>query len=370
MSPPSGCPGCLRRAWLLARLAPYIERIATGEVGSRSAELLGLDDGPLARAVAPKDAERLLTEVGRIGEPRMRAALEAADCWACCVHDDLYPEALTVAPDAPRALIGLGDWKLLSRSLPAEAAAVVGARKASGYGREVARRLGYELAVTGLIVVSGMAYGIDTAALAGAIDAGPAIAVLGNGADLAYPAANRRLHRRIRERGAVLSELPPGTTPWRWTFPARNRIMAALAQITVVVEGARRSGSLITADIAAQLGRDVGAVPGQVTSRTSEGPNQLLAGGALVIRGAQDVLDAMLGPGVVDVGRIGPPLEPELATALAAVERADGTCDAVAAELGAASSTAAVALARLELLGYLDCSPMGAYSRTPLRPPS
>jgi DNA processing protein len=105
----------------------------------------------------------------------------------------------------------------------------------------------------------------------------------------------------------VLSELPPGTGAWRWSFPARNRIVAALGRMTVVVEGAERSGSLITADFAADLGRDIGAVPGPVSSRTSAGPNNLLAEGATLVRGAQDVLDAMLGPGA---RRVEPPLDP------------------------------------------------------------
>src|SRR5262249_60330176 len=108
---------------------------------------------------------------------------------------------------------------------------------------------------------------------------------------------------RVQERGLGLSELPPGTGAWGWAFPARNRIMAALAGMTVVVEAAERSGSLITADLAADLGRDLGAVPGPVSSRASAGPNGLLAGGACVIRDAQDVLDAMLGPGRQQVAR-------------------------------------------------------------------
>ncbi len=111
----------------------------------------------------------------------------------------------------------------------------------------------------------------------------------------------------------MISELPPGATPWRWTFPARNRIMAALAGMTVVVEAATRSGSLITADLAADLGRDLGAVPGPVTSRASAGPNNLLAGGACLVRDAQDVLDAMLGPGRRPLAPSGPELDPELA---------------------------------------------------------
>src|SRR6201991_4464882 len=145
-----------------------------------------------------------------------------------------------------------------------------------------------------------------------AIDAGgPTIAVLGCGPDTPYPAAHRSLWGRIAETGAVISELPPGSTPWRWTFPARNRIMAALAGMTVVVEAAQRSGSLITADLAADLGRDLGAVPGPGNSRASAGDNDLLAGGACVIRDAQDVLDAMLGAGVRKAERTGPGLSPE-----------------------------------------------------------
>ena len=174
---------------------------------------------------------------------------------------------------------------------------IVGARRATSYGREIARELGRELAAAGMVVVSGLAFGIDGCAHRGALDAGRTIAVLGCGPDVAYPASHRTLWRRICEAGLVISELPPGATPWRWTFPARNRIMAALAGMTVVVEAATRSGSLITTDLAADLGRDLGAVPGPVTSRASAGPNALLASGAHVIRDAQDVLDAMLGPG-------------------------------------------------------------------------
>jgi DNA processing protein len=371
VSAPAACPQCLRRPWLLRYLAGFIERVASDDPGSRSPELLRLDDERLARAAAPKDHERILGEVARIGERRMRAEVEAAGCWACCVHDDRYPPALRDAADAPRALLGLGDHSGLDALDRDEAVTVVGARRASGYGRQVARALGHDLAVAGIVVVSGMAYGIDGAAHRGAIEVGRTIAVLGSGADVAYPAAHRALHRRIGEAGLVLSELAPGTTPWRWTFPARNRIMAALAGMTVVVEGASRSGSLITAQLADDLGRDVGAVPGPVNSRVSAGPNELLFGGAHVIRGAQDVLDVMLGPGVASVSRIGPPLDAELAEALSALEGCyDGTCDSVASELALSGQAAAVLLARLELLGYAECSTLGVYSRTPLEPPS
>jgi DNA processing protein len=247
---------------------------------------------------------------------------------------------------------------------------IVGSRRATSYGREVARELGRELAAAGMIVVSGLAFGVDACAHRGAIDAGRTIAVLGCGADTAYPVAHRSLWRRICEQGLVISELPPGAAPWRWTFPARNRIMAALAGMTVVVEAAARSGSLITADLAADLGRDLGAVPGPVTSRASAGPNNLLAGGACVVRDAQDVLDAMLGAGAKRLERSGPALDTALAEALVAVEAGEVSCDGVAAALGCSGSEAAAALSRLELLGYVNCSAMGAYSRTLVKAPA
>ena len=364
------CLACLRRSWLLADLGPYVERIATGEVGSRSPELLRLSNEELVEVAAPKVAGQLLARVAALGEARLNEALAQAGCWACCRHGDLYPGSLRDAPDAPWALIGRGDPRLIDHLESFEAVTIVGARRATSYGREVARELGRELAAAGMVVVSGLAFGIDGCAHRGALDAGRTIAVLGCGPDVAYPSSHRTLWRRICEEGLVISELPPGATPWRWTFPARNRIMAALAGMTVVVEAASRSGSLITTDLAADLGRDLGAVPGPVTSRASAGPNGLLAAGAHVIRDAQDVLDAMLGPGRRPLQRSTPGLAPELEAALAAVEAGETTCDGVATATGLTGPTAAAALARLELLGYLDCSTVGAYTRTLLLSPA
>lgn len=362
---PRACPECLRRSWLLSLLGPYVERIATGEPGSRSPELLRLSNEDLVEVAAPKVARHLLARVAALGEAALAEELEAAGCWACCRHGELYPEQLRDAADAPWALIGRGEHELLEGLEPCGAVTVVGSRRATSYGREVARSLGRELAAAGMVVVSGLAFGIDGCAHRGALDAGRTLAVLGCGPDVAYPAAHRSLWRRIVESGgAVVSELPPGATPWRWTFPARNRIMAALAGMTVVVEAAARSGSLITADLAAQLGRDLGAVPGPVTSRASAGPNGLLAGGACVVRDAQDVLDAMLGVGAREIDRGGPELDEGLAAVLAAVEAGEGSPDGVAAALGIPGADAAAALARLELLGYLACSAIGIYSRT------
>jgi DNA processing protein len=360
----SACVECLRRSWLLAALGPYVEKIATGEVGSRSPELLRLSNEDLIEVAAPKVSDQMLARVAALSEERLHEELTAAECWACCRHGSLYPASLCDAADAPWALIGRGDPRLLDGLEPFGTVTIVGARRATSYGREVAHELGRELARAGMVVVSGLAFGIDACAHRGAIDAGRTIAVLGCGPDVAYPASHRSLWRRICESGLVISEFPPGATPWRWTFPARNRIMAALAGMTVVVEAATRSGSLITTDLAADLGRDLGAVPGPVTSRASAGPNGLIASGAHVIRDAQDVLDALLGPGRERIEPAGPKLDPDLEAVLAAVEGGSSTCDAVASATGLSGPAAAAALSRLELLGYLSCSNLGTYLRT------
>ncbi|MEX0971644.1 MAG: DNA-processing protein DprA [Solirubrobacterales bacterium] len=369
-SNPEACAECLRRARLLAHLAPYIEKIATGAPGRRSPELLRLGNEDLAAATAPKVARQILAQVEATPEERLRAELAEANCWACCRHDPLFPVGLQDAADSPWALIGRGDPALLAALVPDGAVTVVGARRASTYGREVARELSRDLAAAGLVVVSGLAFGIDACAHRGAIDSGLTVAVLGCGANLAYPAAHRSLWRRIGESGLVLSELPPGSGAWRWTFPARNRIMAALSGMTVVVEAAERSGSLITADLAMELGRDLGAVPGPVGSRLSAGPNNLLAGGACLVRDAQDVLDAMLGPGAARIERSGPRLDPAQRAVLEALELGAETCDGIAAALRFGGGEAAAALAGLESLGYVNCSLVGVYTRTTLQPPT
>jgi DNA processing protein len=361
------CVECLRRSWLLSVLGPYLEKVATGSVGRRSPELLRLDNADLVEVVAPKVGKDLIADVEARGEDWFAERLADAECWAVCRHDERYPPGLRDAADAPWALIGRGDSTLLDGLETEAAVTIVGSRRATSYGRQVARDLGRELSTAGLIVVSGLAFGIDACAHRGALDAGATtIAVLGCGPDTSYPAAHRSLWRRVAETGAVISELPPGSTPWRWSFPARNRVMAALAGMTVVVEAAARSGSLITADLAADLGRDLGAVPGPVTSRASAGPNELLAKGACVVRDGQDVLDAMLGAGVRPTPRPGPALDPEQAGVLAAVEGGATTPDAVAAAVAITGGRAASLLARLELLGYVSVSAVGTYSRTML----
>lgn len=297
MTQTEACPECLRRSRLLAMLGPYIERAAPHRIGSAaSGGLLHLGDEELVRTAAPEQATKLLTAVAAIGDDDLHEQIDAAGCWAVCRHSGRFPGALRALDAAPRALVGRGDPAVLDVCHADRTVAIVGSRQATSYGRQVARTLASELADAGVLVASGLAFGIDACAHRGALDAGgPTVAVLGCGPDTAYPAAHRGLWRAITEQGAVVSELPPGATPWRWTFPARNRIVAGLAGMTVVIEAAARSGSLVTARLAREVGRELGAVPGPVTSRPSSGPNQLLCDGAHPIRGAEDVMAVLRG---------------------------------------------------------------------------
>ena len=200
------------------------------------------------------------------------------------------PELLRHIHDPPRALFlrGAADDKILGRP----AVAIVGARACSPYGAQVARMLGRELAAAGLVVVSGLARGVDGEAHRGALDAGGlTVAVLGCGIDRDYPAAHAELARRICERGLVVSEYEPGVEPAPWRFPARNRIIAGIAAVTVIVEARERSGALITADFALEDGREVFAVPGEITGTLSIGTNRLLRQGATPLTSADDVLE-------------------------------------------------------------------------------
>jgi DNA processing protein len=215
-----------------------------------------------------------------------------------------------------------------------------------------------------------MALGIDSAAHEGALAGGArTVAVLACGPERAYPARRKRLHSELAERGVVISELPPGTPPFRWAFPARNRIIAALARITVVVEAAERSGSLITAEIAADLGRSVGAVPGHPGSWHSCGANALLRDGAHLIRDARDILDDALGveaaPGAIR-SREPLPLPPGLSdhqsAVVAAVDAGFTTVASVAEYCGAAAEVVGP-LTELELLGVIERRADGGYRR-------
>ena len=208
-------------------------------------------------------------------------ALARGDGCAITSADAAYPPRLAQIPDPPPLLYVLG-----SADLRAPAVAIVGTRRCTGYGRAVARRLGLDLSRRGIAVVSGMARGIDTAAHEGALEGGgPTIAVMGCGADVAYPAENRGLYRRLLAGGAVVSELPMGVRPEPGSFPRRNRIISGLSLGVVVVETPARSGALITASCALDQNREVFAVPGEVTDGRSAGCHRLLRDGACLVEG-------------------------------------------------------------------------------------
>jgi DNA processing protein len=290
--------------------------------------------------------------------------------WAIERGTTGYPAPLDELPDPPPAIHGVGDRRLIAELECEATVTIVGSRRATAYGLRMSEELGRDLAYAGITVVSGLAYGIDAAAHHGAIaGGGPTVAVLGGGPDVIYPPSHRGLHRQVVSSGAAISEHPPGTETTRWCFPARNRIMAALARMVIIVEAAEPSGSLITAQRATELHRDVGAVPGHVGTRVAAGPHALIRDGAALIRDAQDVLDAMLGIGRTRVARAGPKLEPPLLEVLDRVERGASTPDAVAVAAAIAPHEAAVALGRLELLGYLAVDGSGTYTRTSLEPP-
>jgi DNA processing protein len=254
------------------------------------------------------------------------------------------PELLRAIHDPPKRLYlrGAGDPELLSRP----AVAIVGARACSPYGAQVARMLGRELAAAGLVVVSGLARGIDGEAHRGALEAnGHTVAVLGCGIDRDYPAAHAGLARTVAERSLLVSEYEPGVEPAPWRFPARNRIIAGLCAATIVVEARERSGALITADFALEEGREVFAVPGEITSALSNGTNALLRLGATPLTTGIDVLESL---GVPPPKRV-PPEVGEVGTSL--LERLPASADELIRVSGLAAHQVAAVLAELELAG-------------------
>ncbi|MDX6479392.1 MAG: processing protein [Gaiellaceae bacterium] len=258
-----------------------------------------------------------------------------------------FPPLLRAIHDPPVGLFlrGAAAPELLSRP----AVAIVGARACSPYGSQVARMLGRELAAAGLVVVSGLARGVDGEAHRGALEAGGAtIGVLGCGIDRDYPAAHRELARRIGESGLVVSEYAPGVEPAPWRFPARNRIIAGLCAATVVVEAREASGALITADLALEEGREVFACPGEITSALSAGSNALLRLGATPLTGALDVLESF---GIEDTAAPSVELAGPAQTVLVRLRDAAASPDELARATDLDAAELAVALSELELAG-------------------
>jgi DNA processing protein len=273
------CPEDRRSALALAcapRVGPVRWRaLVERHAGDARAALVEATPGPDVRAAAFTAADEQLRRA------------EAASLGLVLLGEPGYPTALLDLADAPPALWWRGDPSHLRRPT----AALVGTRAPTAYGLRCARALASALSRAGVVVVSGMARGIDGAAHEAALDAGGAsIAVLGTGVDVAYPALHRRLHARLAREGLVLSEAPPGSAPSPGAFPRRNRIIAALASLTVVVEAGVKSGALITATHAMELGRTVAAVPGPIDAPTASGANALLRDGAHLLAAVDDVL--------------------------------------------------------------------------------
>ncbi len=277
----------------------WLQLARSGGVGPRTFFKLLDRFGSARRAF--EELPRLAREAGSEEQwrrcPRAEAeaeseALERLGCELIAKGEPGYPERLAEIADPPPLLIVLGRIELLA----AAGVAVVGARNASANGRMFAKGLAGELAAGGLVVISGLARGIDTAAHEGALAAGGAtIAVIASGIDVPYPEDNAGLMARIAETGAVVTERPPGSVPQARHFPRRNRLIAGLSLGVVVVEAAPQSGSLITARLAAEQGREVMAVPGSPLDPRHRGTNQLLRDGATLIETAADVR-AALGP--------------------------------------------------------------------------
>ena len=289
---------------------------------------------------------------------------ELADSETVCVTaaEPAYPAGLRDLSDPPLAVFVRGRLAPLPPQGDRSAVAIVGARRPTDAGLRVARRLGAFSAGAGVAVVSGMALGIDAAAHGGALDAGGlTVAVLGCGTDIAYPRRHRGLYERILEHGLAVSEYPPGTAPAPWRFPARNRLIAALAGTLVVVEARARSGALITADHALDIGRDVVAVPGAAGSAAAAGTNGLIKAGAGLV---EDEADLSVWLGVDPPAAHDPPADARGRPLLAALAEGAAYADDLARAAGLRADAVSALLSRLELDGWVVRDDAGRYTLT------
>lgn len=340
-------------------LADAIERVgsARGLFESSTEELLGslqIDERVLRRLV------RL--EAG-CDIAREREAFARCGASLVTTLSPDYPDRLRDLPDRPISLFVQGDPALLSR----DAVAMVGSRNASESALTDAEALAARLTAEGFVVVSGFAVGIDAASHNGALRNGSTVAVLGCGIDIDYPRANAGLRKRILERGAVATELPIGGEPRRYTFPRRNRLIAALSLATVVAGAGEKSGALLTVEAARKIGRPVGAVPADIRDPRHRGVLGLLQEGVRIVESADDVLAIVGKPGAGDRKHVAaprtlPPLSPDEAAALRALDHEPLTSDDIAERAGLGAAQAATALLLLEVKGCVTRHGGGRYS--------
>jgi DNA processing protein len=332
-----------------------IARRAGGAAGLLTASAKRLD-----RLGVPESFRVELDRARGADVEAFRRELGETGTTCATVHDSGYPAGLHDLHDPPLAVFLRG---ALAAAPPAGgdvAVAIVGARRPTDPGLRMARRLGAFAAGSGLAVVSGMALGIDAAAHAGALDAGGVtVAVLGCGTDIAYPRRHAGLYERILEHGLAVSEYPPGTAPAPWRFPARNRLIAALAGTLVVVEARARSGALITADHALDLGRDVVAVPGAAGSAAAAGTNGLIKAGAGLVEDEADLASWL---GVAPPSGPDPPADPAARSLLERLSTGAAYADEIARTAGLGPGAVAALLSRLELEGWAARDGAGRYT--------
>jgi len=275
---------------LASRLSARVLRRFDSPEGVFRASLPDLESCHLPAKVAQAIAKK---ESFKRAEKELAGIQKIAGCTLLNWTEPEYPQSLLQIYDPPVLLYVRGDPQALNLA----SISIVGTRRPTLYGTQMAQRLGRELAARGLVIVSGMARGIDAIGHQGAMDAhGRAIGVLGTGIDVCYPKENKKLYERVLERGAIISEFPLRTHPAPENFPVRNRIVAGLPLGVVVVEGAQYSGSLITARLAMEFGREVFGVPGNVTQPVSFAPNQLIKQGAKLVSCAADVIEELPTP--------------------------------------------------------------------------
>ncbi len=345
-------------------IGPITYRQLIGRFGSAEAALTAIPD------LAARGGGRAPAVFTEAAAKREQERVEQLGAHYIVAGQGLYPRALAEVDGAPPIMIARGDLSLLDRAM----VAMVGARNASAAACRFARTLAHDLASGDVVVVSGLARGIDAAAHAGALDGGT-IGVIAGGIDVFYPPENEGLQREVGERGLVLAEMPPGTEPRARHFPHRNRIIAGLSAGTVVVEAAPRSGSLITARLAAEMGREVMAVPGSPLDPRAQGCNGLIREGATLVQNAAEVLEAVR-PGTA--ARVRAPSAsfdgPEPAAEPQADERArveellgpsPAPVDDIVRMSGLSSGAVQLILLELDLAGRLDRHAGGKVSLHP-----
>jgi DNA processing protein len=372
------CRECARRSWLLSRLGGLLD--FPGRDHERLLKLLALEDERLIEAIAGRRraelkvewerfelGERASTREARISQESARRPTAGVE--TACMHSPLYPPALRIGEGLPRMLHVVGGAQRLQRLTAQPAVAIVGSARPTDYGIEMARYFARGLTASGVTIVSALANGIAAGAHTGALEgAGSSVIVMTGGVDVIVPASRRGLYERAIARGCAVAELPCGHSPRRWCELARARVIAGLAQMTIVIEAGKQPSELSVPRVARALGRTLAAVPGRITSPASTGTNALLKAGAPLLRGPADALDLLYGVGEPRPPRLSAPgdalrparLSARLQAVLEQVGAGDDTPGKLTAE-GEDGDETLLALAELELMGLLGRGHGGRY---------